>query len=62
MQNFCGGWDQNPYTNDEDILKAEKAIDAALDCGITMFDHADIYTMGKAERVFGEILSSRPVL
>lgn len=58
---FGGGWDKNPHTK-EDVLKAEKAIDAALASGITMFDHADIYTMGKAERVFGEILSLHPGL
>ncbi|WP_026909329.1 aldo/keto reductase [Paucisalibacillus globulus] len=58
---FGGGWDQATYIK-EDILKAEKAIDAALSNGITMFDHADIYTIGKAEKVFGEILKSRPEL
>ncbi|MDR4947671.1 aldo/keto reductase [Neobacillus cucumis] len=58
---FGGDRDQTAYTK-EDILKAEKAIDAALASGITMFDHADIYRMGKAEKVFGEILSSRPGL
>lgn len=58
---FGGGWDQTPYTK-EDMLRAEKAIDAALSNGITMFDHADIYRMGKAEKVFGEILKSRPEL
>lgn len=58
---FGGGWNSDPITN-EDILKAEKAIDAAQSIGITMFDHADIYTMGKAEKVFGEILNTRPSL
>ncbi|TXC91830.1 aldo/keto reductase [Metabacillus litoralis] len=58
---FGGGWNSDPITS-EDILKAEKAIDAAQAIGITMFDHADIYTMGKAEKVFGEILNTRPSL
>ncbi|MGM0878073.1 MAG: aldo/keto reductase [Bacillota bacterium] len=58
---FGGGWDQNPISK-EDILKGEKAIDAALSSGITMFDHADIYTMGKAETIFGEIVKGRPDL
>ncbi|PAE29328.1 aldo/keto reductase [Paenibacillus sp. 7884-2] len=58
---FGGDRDQTAYTK-EDILKTEKAIDAALSHGITMFDHADIYNMGKAEKVFGEILKSRPEL
>lgn len=56
-----GEWDQSPSTR-EDILKTERVIDAALSTGITMFDHADIYKMGKAEKVFGEILKSRPEL
>ena len=55
---FGGGWNQDPITK-EHIKSAEKAIDAALEIGISMFDHADIYTMGKAEKVFGEILKDR---
>ncbi|RXT07987.1 aldo/keto reductase family oxidoreductase [Ammoniphilus sp. CFH 90114] len=52
---FGGGWNADPITV-EDIVRAEEAIDVALSVGITMFDHADIYTMGKAEAVFGKIL------
>ncbi|WP_010094512.1 aldo/keto reductase [Ornithinibacillus scapharcae] len=58
---FGGDWDRTPYSK-KDVLKAEKAIDTALSNGITMFDHADIYRSGKAEKVFGEILKSRPEL
>ncbi|ALC82135.1 MULTISPECIES: aldo/keto reductase [Bacillus] len=58
---FGGNWDSSPISN-EDIVKAEQAIDAALAAGITMFDHADIYRMGKAEEVFGNILASKPGL
>jgi predicted oxidoreductase len=58
---FGGSWDQNPITK-EDILTAEKAVDAALSAGITMFDHADIYKMGKAETIFGGILKENPNL
>lgn len=56
-----GGWNQNPIS-EKDILDAERAIDAALSIGITMFDHADIYTFGKAEKVFGDVLKRRPEL
>ncbi|MBO7743531.1 aldo/keto reductase [Paenibacillus sp. MWE-103] len=45
-----------------DLLKAERAVDAALEAGMTMFDHADIYTGGKAEEIFGSVLQSRPGL
>lgn len=33
-----------------------------MSIGINLFDHADIYTQGKAERVFGQILAERPEL
>jgi predicted oxidoreductase len=58
---FGGGWNSDPITGD-DVLKAEKAVDAALSIGISMFDHADIYTRGKAEETFGRILKQRPDL
>jgi len=58
---FGGGWDHNPITK-EDIVVAEKAVDAALSSGISMFDHADIYKMGKAETIFGNILKNNPKL
>lgn len=58
---FGGGWNREPLTS-EHVLKAEHAVDAALRIGISMFDHADIYTMGKAEETFGKILKSRPDL
>ncbi|GLX66901.1 aldo/keto reductase [Paenibacillus glycanilyticus] len=56
-----GGWNSDPLTQ-ADYKKAEGAIDAALSSGITMFDHADIYTNGKAEIVFGQVLKTKPVL
>ncbi len=56
---FGGGWNDVPITN-EDVRSAEKAVDAALAIGISMFDHADIYARGKAEETFGTILKNRP--
>ena len=35
---------------------------AALDAGINLFDHADIYYGGKSEEVFGKVLASHPEL
>lgn len=58
---FGGGWNHDPITK-EQVLEAEKAIDAALSIGITFYDHADIYTRGKAEKIFGQILKTRPGL
>ncbi|UKS26474.1 aldo/keto reductase [Paenibacillus sp. HWE-109] len=56
-----GEWNNAPYTK-EDYIIAEKAVEAALSIGITMFDHADIYKRGKSESIFGEILKKRPDL
>ncbi|WP_240450080.1 aldo/keto reductase family oxidoreductase [Streptomyces sp. S1] len=56
-----GPWDADAYAA-ADVETAEKAVEAALDSGITTFDHADIYGQGKAEAVFGEVLSRNPSL
>jgi predicted oxidoreductase len=56
-----GSWDQ-PSTTKEQRDQSFRAIDAALEADIHFFDHADIYTRGKAEAVFGEYLSARPGL
>lgn len=58
---FGGGWNRDPITRD-DLRSAEQALDAALAIGISMVDHANIYTMGKAEETFGTILKGRPSL
>src|SRR5262245_38536086 len=49
-------------TNDSaaDIQPARSAIDAALDAGYTLFDHADIYCDGRAEEAFGRVLADMP--
>jgi predicted oxidoreductase len=56
-----GGWDTEPYGPAE-IDAAEAAVEAALESGITTFDHADIYRHGKSEAVFGEVLARTPGL
>ncbi|MEV7723532.1 aldo/keto reductase [Streptomyces sp. NPDC087917] len=56
-----GSWEPGPHTP-ADIDAAEAAVRAALDIGITAFDHADIYRHGKAEAVFGEVLARTPGL
>ncbi|CAH0121264.1 MULTISPECIES: aldo/keto reductase family oxidoreductase [unclassified Paenibacillus] len=58
---FGGEWNQNPVTS-EHIRQGHEAVEASLSIGINLFDHADIYTQGKAERVFGQILAERPEL
>ncbi|TDL56113.1 aldo/keto reductase [Paenibacillus dendritiformis] len=54
-----GGWNDEPIT-EQHLAAAHAAVEAALEAGINMFDHADIYTRGKAEEVFGQVLKERP--
>lgn len=39
--------------------EADRVVHTALDCGITFFDHADVYGFGASEEVFGKILNLR---
>ena len=56
-----GDWDSSPVTAAH-IKQAEDVIETALDNGITVFDHADIYPLGKAEQAFGQVLKNTPSL
>jgi aryl-alcohol dehydrogenase-like predicted oxidoreductase len=44
---------------DVDDAESERAILAALDLGITLFDTADVYGAGHSERVLGRVLKGR---
>lgn len=59
--NIGGTWDDAPLST-EVRERASRAIQAALEAGITLFDHADIYTRGKSEQVFGDVLKASPGL
>lgn len=56
-----GTWDHAPISTEVEKT-ARDTVAAALDCGINFFDHADIYTCGKSEELFGRILKSTPGL
>ncbi|CAH0165815.1 Oxidoreductase YdhF [Arthrobacter sp. Bi83] len=56
-----GSWSDDPHTT-TDVETAAAAIEAAMDIGVTLFDHADIYRGGKSEAVFGEVLAASPGL
>ncbi|BDX06421.1 aldo/keto reductase [Planctobacterium marinum] len=58
---FGGDWNDEPY-GAEHVSEMHGALDAALEAGINFIDHADIYTLGKAESVFGEVIKQRPEL
>jgi predicted oxidoreductase len=49
-------------TNDPaaDLKTARVTVEAALDAGYTLFDHADIYCQGRAEEAFGRVLEEMP--
>ncbi|MFE8884590.1 aldo/keto reductase family oxidoreductase [Pseudarthrobacter enclensis] len=51
-----GSWTDEPHGPGH-VDEAAAAVQAALDVGITLFDHADIYRNGKSEAVFGEVLA-----
>jgi len=56
-----GSWSGEPHEAHH-VDQAAAAVQAALDAGITLFDHADIYRNGKSEAVFGEVLAAEPGL
>lgn len=56
-----GSWDHAPVSSEIEQA-AQAAVSAALDAGINFFDHADIYTAGKSEEIFGRILKTTPGL
>ncbi len=56
-----GGWAPGPLA-DRTRKEALAAIRAALDEGINLFDHADIYGRGRCEEAFSGIWEDRPGL
>jgi predicted oxidoreductase len=54
-------WDRTPF-GEADVARAERLVHTVLDKGINFFDHADIYTYGKSEATFGEVLRRQPAL
>ncbi|WP_086934495.1 aldo/keto reductase [Agarilytica rhodophyticola] len=57
-----GGEWQESNIADSHYKQANEVIEVALEAGINVFDHADIYRLGKAEKVFGRVLKERPSL
>ena len=45
-----GSWDNVPASK-EHYTQAHEVVEAALECGINVFDHADIYTYTKAAQL-----------
>ena len=57
-----GSWEKGSSITADHIKSAQEAVETALEIGITLFDHADIYTHGQAEQIFGQILKDKPGL
>lgn len=55
-----GAWSPEPPSSEERDV-AFRALDTAYECGARLFDHADIYTCGRSETLFGEWLRSRAI-
>ena len=53
-----GNWVTHGSQIEEDAAQA--CVHAALDCGITSFDTADVYARGRAEEILGRALKGRP--
>jgi len=53
---IAGTWDRGAVTG-EGEAQGRKAVLAAYEAGYTLFDHADIYCDGIAEKVFGQALN-----
>jgi len=59
--NLGGLWDES-LVSAEIQERAFSAIHTAIEHGFNFFDHADIYTFGKSELVFGTFLQQHPGL
>lgn len=46
----------------KELSTAERLIHTAYDSGVTLFDLADVYALGKSQEVFGQILRRSPGL
>lgn len=53
---IAGTWDPEQVTP-ERRAAGHAAVIAAYEAGYTLFDHADIYCLGEAETLFGEVLT-----
>jgi predicted oxidoreductase len=58
---LAGTWDPAEITPESEA-RGRKAVLAAYEAGYTLFDHADIYCRGHAERIFGDALKQAPGL
>ena len=58
---LAGTWDPSEFTA-EHMKRGLTALEAAVEAGITFYDHADIYGRTLSETVFGEFMKNSPSL
>ncbi|MDX1953607.1 MAG: aldo/keto reductase [Verrucomicrobiota bacterium] len=56
---IAGAWEGAEFTAEREV-RGKQAVMAAYEAGITLFDHADIYSDGMGETVFGKVLKEIP--
>ena len=55
-----GGDTANPAAwGTSDVAEATRMVDICLEAGLTMFDSADVYNMGRSEEVLGAAIKGR---
>lgn len=48
------------FSTVDTTTERERLVETALDLGVTLFDHADIYGAGESEALFGRVLRDHP--
>lgn len=56
---LAGTWNPSEVTPEGEAA-GRRAVISAYEAGYTLFDHADVYCRGVAERIFGEVLKQVP--
>src|SRR5690349_1396851 len=56
---LAGTWNPNEVTSAAEA-NGRLAVQTAYEAGYTLFDHADIYCDGVAEKIFGQVLKEIP--
>src|ERR1700683_5038228 len=56
---FGGGNEFFKAWGASDVAEATRLVDICLDAGLSMFDSADVYSMGMAEEILGQAIKGR---
>src|SRR6202166_2185287 len=56
---FGGGSEFFKAWGATDVAEATRLVDICLEAGLTMFDSADVYSIGQAEEILGQAIKGR---